>query len=84
MEGTNQEAQALLERLAQPDDLEAMAAQGWAGAELAAVYLAIARHEGTLTPRQEALETYLASKGHKSFWPPYEGWAPPAGWDSGS
>lgn len=64
----DQEARALLERLTGPDELEDMARQGWAGAELAALELAIAKAERPLTAREKALETCLARRGHRAVW----------------
>lgn len=62
------EAAALLERLTAPAELEDMARQGWAGAELAALELAMAKAERPLTAQEQALETWLARKGHTAIW----------------
>lgn len=62
------EAAALLERLTAPDDLEDIAIQGWAGAEMAALELAMAEADRPLTAKEQALKTWLTQKGHTATW----------------
>lgn len=62
------EAAALLERLTTPHELEDMSRQGWAGAELAALELAIAKAERPLSTQEQALEKFLARCGHSAYW----------------
>lgn len=62
------EAAELLRRLTTPDELEELAGKGAIGAELAAIHLGMARDEGPLTLRQQALEIWLARQGYKVPW----------------